>query len=33
MINFDNIDIPKLAETKAHSKYLIGYLDKIKKDH
>ena len=27
--NSDNIVIPKLAETKANSKYLIGCLDKV----
>ena len=26
-INFDNIAISKLAETRNHYKYLIGYLD------
>ena len=28
-VNFDNIVILKLVETKTSSKYLIGYLDKL----
>ena len=29
-VNVDNIVISKLLETKTNSKYLIGYLDKLK---
>ena len=29
-VNVDNIVISKLFETKTNSKYLIGYLDKLK---
>ena len=29
-VNFDNV-ISKLVETKTYSKYLIGYLDKVKR--
>ena len=28
-VNTDNIVISKLIKTKPHSKYLIGYLDKV----
>ena len=28
-VNVDNIVISKLIETKANSKYLIGFLDKV----
>ena len=28
-VNFDNIVISKLIETKTNSQYLIGYLDKV----
>ena len=29
-VNVDNIVISKLIETKTNSKYLVGYLDKLK---